>query len=176
MKNKIVTILLLLSFVTPITVTYIWLNYQKINLKQEVNLKIQSGLDKERLVLLKFKSNKVEKQLKWKHSKEFELNGEMYDIVEKEIYGDTTYFWCYSDTGETQLNKKFEEFFSNIFDNISQTQDTPKWLTKIFKSLYYDEIVINLNIFQRIIQVNSNYCFSFINFISSPPKPPPEIV
>ena len=42
-----------------------------------------AGIDKKELVFFEFSHTENQQKLKWKHSKEFEFNGEMYDVVKK---------------------------------------------------------------------------------------------
>lgn len=134
-----------------------------------------TGLEKEELELLKFTKSEEEEQLEWEDSEEFEFNNEMYDIIVKEVKGDTTYYWCWRDTKETELNKKLDDLFVNGFGSDKQNNDTQKRLSNIFKSLYYKKKIVTQTFPHHPILENSHYCFSNISFSSSPPVPPPEI-
>lgn len=145
-----------------------------MNVKQEIALKLHTNLDKEELVLLKFTKAEAKQQLKWEHSKEFEHNGSMYDVVEKKIEGDTTYYLCIFDNKETELNKRFENLFSYSLGNLKESHNSPKWLSNIFKSLYYNKKDIILNPFYKVIQPFTYKSLSYISYSTSPPNPPPE--
>lgn len=161
--------------VAPLTTTYISLRYQKATVRREVKWKMIAGLEKEELVLLKFTEIEEQEQIKWEHSEEFEYNNEMYDIIEKEINCDTTYYWCWRDNKETQLNKQLDDLLVNELGGDHHNNDTQKRLSSIFKSLYYCETgVIRLTLMPPALE-NSHYSFSNISFLSSPPVPPPEI-
>ncbi len=175
MKSKVFGILLIFCFVAPVTTTYIILKYQKKQVKREIKWKLISGIDKEELVLLKFTEEEKQTQLNWKHSKEFEYKGEMYDIVETKIVGDTTYYWLWWDHEETKLNKQLNQLVSFALGHNPKNQENQKRLEKFFKSLYFSE---NENKeLLTFFEVNSKFYFRQ-NFYPSvfliPPVPPPE--
>ncbi|PTB91022.1 hypothetical protein C9994_16285, partial [Marivirga lumbricoides] len=99
------SISLFIILFAPGLITYSWLSHQKRAVKHEVKWKMIAGMDKNELVLLKFTSEEA-KVLKWEHAKEFEYQNEMYDVVEQQTIGDTTYYWCWWDHEETALNKQ----------------------------------------------------------------------
>lgn len=133
------------------------------------------GLEKNELVLLKFTAQESQTKLHWEHSKEFEYNDQMYDIVDTQIKGDTTYYWCWWDNEETKLNKQLDELLAYVLGNDPQNKDTQKQLSDFFESLYYFQVIPTPQVFSQHIKENSHYSFSCITFSSSPPVPPPEI-
>lgn len=42
---------------------------------------------------------------RWEHSREFEFQGQMFDVARRELRGDTLHLWCYWDAAETDLNR-----------------------------------------------------------------------
>lgn len=134
-------------------------------------------MDKEDLVLLKFKEKDEKKQLKWHHSEEFEHNGEMYDIVKKEVVADTTYYWCWPDNEETKLNTQLDKLLICALENIPQRKDNQKRVSDFFKSLYHQEKSKTGIVFCQLTQQNLHYsCSSYSSLTFPPPVPPPEIV
>ena len=101
MKGKLTGIFLLLCLVVPIATTFTFLHFHKKQIRREVKRKIIAGIDKNELILLRLSEIESQTKLNWKHSKEFEFNQQMYDIVETEVKGDTIYYWCMRDTKET---------------------------------------------------------------------------
>lgn len=177
MKRKIFVILLLFSFIAPVVTTYVILRYQKKQVKKEVKKKIISGIDKEELVLLKFTEGEIKSQLEWEHSKEFQYKGEMYDVVEKEVRGDTTFFWCWWDSEETDLNKQLKGLVKRILEKNPKNQENQKRLNNFLNSLFIKEPICKITI---TIQKTKNKPFYKQKFrqsiINSPLVPPPEIV
>ncbi len=176
LKNKVFGILLILCFVTPAVTTFVFLKYQKKQVKREVKRKIIAGIDKEELVLLKFTKKEQQAELKWEHSKEFEYKGEMYDVVETKVIGDTTYYWLWWDHEETKLNKQLSKLVSFTIGNNPKNQENQKRLNKFFKSLYFTEKDKEKES-PIFLEVKNNYCFVknfYHSIFISPPAPPPK--
>ncbi len=103
-----VSLLVLAALFTPFSATYLWLHIQKRLVKKEVKAKLIAGIDKSELVHFTFSQSQIETDLRWEHSKEFEYKGEMYDIVETEILGDSIRYVCWHDKAETKLNRRLQ--------------------------------------------------------------------
>lgn len=160
----------------PVVATYCFLHLQKKQIKKEIKWKIIEGIDKEELVLLKFDRTQTHSQLHWKHSKEFEYQGEMYDVVDSGIVGDTIYYWCWWDHEETELNKMLKEIMMLSPGKHPMNRDSQFRLLQFFNSLFFAEADLVIN--NLCIELKVNYFFAFhpINsFSGSPPVPPPEL-
>lgn len=176
LKVKFLGLLLLLCFVVPIATTFVMLQYQKRQVKREVNRKIIAGIETEELVLLKFTEQEKQTQLNWEYSKEFEYKGESYDIVVTEVVGDTTYYRCWWDYEETKLNRQFDKLVSIALGNNSKNRENQKRLFKFFKSLYFSIPAEGKSFAAQAI--SNNYFFEpdFYQSVSTlPPAPPPKI-
>jgi len=174
-KSKVLGILLIFCFVAPLATTYIILKYQKKQVKREVKWKMIIGIDKEELVLLKFTEEEKQTQLNWNDSKEFEYKGEMYDIVETKIVGDTIYYWCWLDNEETELNKKIDDIVFYVLGHDKQRKESQKRIENLYKSLYFNPLP-NWNYF--VIQSDRTtipYKYSYKSISYPPLVPPPEI-
>lgn len=137
-----------------------------------------AGMDKSELILLKFTQTEINTKLNWKHSKEFEYNGQMFDIVEQETFGDTTSYLCWLDRAETKLNKQLRELVAIALGNNPQKQNQQKQLNHFIKSLYCNQPpVFKLsNLINESTSIYSTEIFSLLFEIESIPTPPPEIV
>lgn len=175
LKNNVFGILLFVCLITPVVTTFIFLQYQKKQIKREVKWRIIAGIDREELVLLKFTEKEKQTRLNWKHAREFEYSGEMYDIVETELKGDTIYYWCWWDHEETKLNKQLEELVSFACGNNAGTKENQKQLFKFFKSLCFSKLSREVTFDIALHHVPNFTCREFECMISdSPPAPPPE--
>lgn len=168
---------MLLVFLTaPFLGTYFLLQFNKNKIRKEIAGMILSGADKKDLVLLKFTREETEARLNWKHTGEFEYNGQMYDISEKHKDGDTTFYYCYKDDKETRLNKeKYLLLARAMGQDPCQKSQTEK-IVNFFKTDY------QLDIFnwKPYSPQTSIFHFSFLifNYSSlslSPPAPPPKV-
>ncbi len=168
---------MIFSFIAPVATTYFILRNQKKIIKKEIKRKIIAGIAKEELVLLKFTEQEKQEKLKWEHSKEFEFNGNMYDVVDNEIKGDTTIYWCWLDDEETKLNKQLSELVSRALGNNPKNKENQKRLNNFFNSLFYSESKEKIAISVLEINCKCVYTQKFIQFVSySPLDPPPKMV
>lgn len=169
--------MLILFFIAPLATTYVFLNFQKLQVKKQVKREILAGMDKNQLVLLKFTKEEIKNRFIWKHSKEFEYKGEMYDVIETETYGDTTCYWLWSDNKETFLNKQLDQLVAIALGNNPKNKENQKRLHVFLKSLFFSD---NENIITTYFNESKNN-FHFIpvfyqSFSISPPLPPPKKV
>lgn len=134
------------------------------------------GLNKDELVLLKFSTQDIESKLKWKHSKEFEYDGQMYDIVERSTEGDTTYFWCWWDYEETALNKQLSDVFNLALGQDTKSNKHKNSLYHFYTKLFFEP----RNLHHLFTQIDfqdefSNFRMNKYVIYLSNSSPPPEI-
>lgn len=154
---------------------YLFLKHQARQVRREVKHQIIAGIDKDELTLLRFTQDELV-QLKWKHEKEFEYNGHMYDIVETELKGDTTYYWCWWDHKETKLNKQLTQLLNDVLSNHPERNREQNKVVAFYKSLYCSEFP-NWRIYIPEYKESINemeYVLTSIAF--PPPTPPPDKV
>ena len=173
MKGKVAGIFLLFCLVAPIPATFTFLHYQKKQIKKEIKRQIIIGINKEELVLLKFAKNESETLLHWKHSKEFEYDGQMYDIVETENRGDTTCYWCWLDNEETKLNKQLDELLASALGKDTKNIEHKDRLVFFLKSLFFSEYEgWDIYSFQSALMFYP-YIYNYNKISYPPPVPPP---
>jgi hypothetical protein len=135
-----------------------------------------AGIDKNELVLLKFTEEEKQNKLQWKHSKEFECKGEMYDIVESRVVGDTTFYWVWWDHEETKLSKQLKELVISDLNHNPKNQDYRKKLHNFYKFLFFEEYRPDKPLF---ITTEDNNTLTenklYHSHSLSPPAPPPEL-
>lgn len=135
-----------------------------------------AGIDKEELVLLKFTETEKQSKLKWKHSREFEFEGEMYDIVETQTVGDTTYYWLWWDHYETKLNKQLDKLLVSALGNHPQNKESHKRLFRFFNTLFFVELPQEKHFVTTEAKSSIPGQSVIYHFISDPPPvPPPEL-
>lgn len=174
MKGRIYSILLILCLVVPATTTFLILQFQKHQLKREVKWKMISGIHKDELVLLKFQVNETKTQLRWEHSMEFEYQDQMYDVVKKEIKGDSIYYWCWWDHKETKLNKQLDQMVAFYLGLDDQLQDNQKKVEHYNQSLFYHPLCRNIPSKLGLKKTIFLFELHVLTVSQSPPVPPPE--
>lgn len=95
-----------------------------------------ANLEKEELVCLVFSAEELSSELKWKHSREFEYKGEMYDIVHIQATEDGTVFHCWWDHEETALNQQLTALLVLAFNQDPLKKDQQNRLVFFLKHLY----------------------------------------
>ncbi len=140
MKKQIISIILLFLLIAPAVVTYTWIQQRKCAVKKVVKWKMIAGIDKKELVLLKFSNNEIKTKLHWKHSKEFEFNNQMYDIVDKITTKDSVKYWCWWDFEETKLNQQLSKLLVTIYQKDIPTKEKQLQIIEFYKSLYFEQV------------------------------------
>lgn len=175
--NRVVAIFLFLCTTAPFLGTYLWLKMEKHKVKKSIKWRMIDNMDKSKLVLLKFTKEESESKLRWEHSREFEYDGEMYDVVEKEEKGDSIYYHCWWDHEETKLNKQLNELVATAMGKNPMSKDKQERLSNYLKSLYCLEKSDNNLFTQTEREISSdNIHFDYTSIFFSPSSPPPEIV
>lgn len=175
--QRFTALFLLLCLTLPFLGTYTWLKMEKRKVKKTIKWRMIDGMDKSELVLLKFTKEEAEAELEWEHSREFEYNGQMYDVVEKNEVGDTTYYYCWWDHEETKLNRQLSELVANAMGKNPLNKEKQERLTNFIKNLFlknhFDKQALQLS-GEETIHPSAHITYSSFRF--SPPTPPPEVV
>jgi hypothetical protein len=171
-------VLLVLSVFAPFFVAFTVLQHEKKMVKKQLKWRMIEGLHRDELVLLSFTEAEKHELLRWKHTKEFEFKGEMYDIVEVEVVGDTTHYWCWWDHEETQLNRQLNQVVAFAFGQNPQSNDRRSKVLMFFKTLYFSFKPDTHRLWTMArSHCECGYCEAlFKGWPMAPPVPPPECV
>jgi hypothetical protein len=172
-KTLSISLLLIIAIATLLPFAY--LKMERKAIRKTIKHKIIDGIDREELVLLVFQKNEINQQVKWKHSKEFQFKGEMFDVVEKEFANDSVYYWVWWDKQETALNQKVASLVRQNFAQNPYQNNKNQVITHFFKTLYFTEKpTIQLVVLKNEITHFTPYK-SFISYWQqSPTTPPPK--
>lgn len=148
-----------------------WLTVQKKMVRKQIKHEIIAGIDKSELVLLSFSKEEAQ-NLKWKHSKEFEYKGSMYDIVETLEGKDSISYWCWWDHEETLLNKQLKELTADVFSKDPVKKEKQNQLISFLKTFFIEPALDES--FHSSLSINYSHpartvAFSGFIFIDSPP-------
>lgn len=131
---------------------------------------------KEELVDLAFSSSELHSRLKWKHSLEFEFQGQMYDIVEQRVQGDTVIFTCYKDEKETRLNQELDKTVARAIGQDPAQKNNNDRLAKFFKTLYQPASSVWSPTLLLSSTLNFELCtLNYQSGFIAPPSPPPKL-
>ncbi len=145
-------------------------------LREGIESSLIAGMDKNDLVLLKFTEEEKER-LEWEHSREFEFKGEMFDVMETSVTGDTTFYWCWEDNEETTLNEQIASLVNDALGNDRKNKKNCETFNSFLKSLYFSPIS-KTNFFRlQDLKVNSLFRIEFYTSLTTiPPLPPPKLL
>ncbi len=175
MNKSLSGIFLLFCLIAPFTMSFMWLNYEKKMLKKEIKKQLIHGIPKDQLVHLKFTVTESKEVLRWEHSKEFEFNGQMYDVVETVINGDDITYICWPDNQETALNIRLNDLVDKAFGNSDKKHENENRLLQFVKSLYIDHDEQQVYVLSYTIHSFTEHRSVPVDRFHSPPVPPPEV-
>jgi hypothetical protein len=115
---------------------YLYLTIQQNNIKQDVNNKIEKGIQPNELVQLTFPRQLINEVLRWEHEKEFEYKGQMYDVVEVTEMGDSLTYLCWWDKAETISKKNRDKLLQAGINKSNSENQLPTALSDFYKSIY----------------------------------------
>lgn len=174
MRKNIIVILCCIAL-GSFSGTFFWYQIQKISIKKTISEYIDNGIEKEKLVLLKFTYADSETKLRWEHSKEFEYNNQMYDVVEIEYKNDSVYYLCWHDKEETAINNQIRKMAKFVLpNNIKDDHKDTKSQKNLGKNLY-----CNASVKDKILLSNTTinylvYPFFYSSVCYTPLTPPPN--
>jgi hypothetical protein len=127
-------------------------------------------------ILLKFSLDEIHTILKWEHSKEFEYNHQMYDIVKTYTFSDSIYYECMPDIKETNIKKISSDVRYGLLGTERKKNETKELTEHFFSTLFFQVISENV-FFETITEYTFFSDFYYLpDFNASPPFPPPEFV
>jgi hypothetical protein len=174
MLKQLFSILLISSLIGPYLGISLYLKHEKRMLKREIKHRIIEGIDRSELVELSF-TPEEKKQLRWEHSKEFEYNGEMYDVVESKSENGKITYWCWWDNEETKLNRRLNNLLARALHDTEPSNSTKNaqfWLNLVF---LVPEISLKKNLEINMPQNKISYSDKYFSEITiSGDSPPPE--
>jgi len=174
--KRLLAIFLLLSLIAPLGGAYLGFRVEKTRITKAVKKQIIAGVSKDELVEFKFLLSDTSIKLRWEHDREFEFEGKMYDIVERNNINDSVTYWCWCDNVETQLNKQYKTLVAKALGNNPQKTNGKKQLIDYLKTLYFAGAFTNQN--RIYISVSgtflANYTFYNDSWVKSPAGPPPK--
>lgn len=165
---------MVLVFILPIWGSFYYLQYQKKVVQKHVKRQIMHNCNDEDLVFMAFTHEESRILLNWKHSKEFEYNGEMYDIVSKKETSDSVFYKLWWDKEETAINQKVKQLANSIFSHAPDRQNDESFVNIVFKSLFYEKSLSNKKHirYSRIQPFSS--LFSVVESVLENTYPPPK--
>ncbi|MEY4029319.1 MAG: hypothetical protein RJA90_504 [Bacteroidota bacterium] len=163
-------------FIAPFYGTYLYLSLQQKIIQEAVQRKLEEGIHVNELVKLTFLKKEIPKLLKWEHDKEFEYDGQMYDVVEVTDVGDSLQYLCWWDKAETATKQNMQNLISEEINKSKPSKHKPVNFSDYYKSIYVFLTPCSEN---EIVVPIGRTSFSFAKhegiLSTEPPFPPPKI-
>jgi len=176
MKNRI-PILFVLALTLPFIGIYGWLNIEKAAIRKTVKHTLMEGIPKEELIQFTFSKKDTATVLRWKHGKEFEFQGGMYDIVSRSYTTDSVKYDLWWDNEESALNRKLASLTNALINQNPEEQSRSSYVNFVIRSVYCFDGQIILEIPFQHENYSSPYVneqFSILKRGSQPLFPPPR--
>lgn len=136
-----------------------------------------AGIDCAELVQLTISKQDAANKLRWEHGREFEYQGQMYDIVFTDsLSNDTLIYWLFWDNEETKLNRQLASLVANALGHDPGTQEKSAQFNHFAKDIF----CIDISILQQPLPTSSVLRYSLagasLNQPALPLAPPPEFM
>lgn len=99
---------LVLILVLPFWVGYLGLSWQKKAVRRSVKAALAQQLDEEELQLWRLSPAQA-RALEWEDNKEFEHQGQRYDVVRMAFQDGQVLIWCWWDHEESAIERRLEQ-------------------------------------------------------------------
>lgn len=145
--KKLLAFILIAIFLYNQMGYFIAFKIKQYEVRREIKARIKSSVPQSELTVIRIESGK-ENKLQWiKENKEFRYNGNMYDVVRKEMAAGAVIYHCINDVQEKQLFNDLNEHVSNhMNDQPVNEKNTIKTVTKD----YFSEKIILLPVHGHI--------------------------
>ncbi|HZH86676.1 MAG TPA: hypothetical protein VFD77_05115 [Brumimicrobium sp.] len=177
--RKRIPILFILALTLPFIGVYGWLKFEKSAVRKSVKHRLMEGIPKDELIQFTFAKQDTSILLDWKHSKEFEYQGEMYDIVKRYYSDDSVKYDLWWDHEETALNKKLAQLTNSLINQNPQEQSKTNYLAFVNKTMLFEYLRVVLNAPFQKEETLKPFIDKTLNYSSretEPISPPPQLI
>lgn len=170
-KATLISTIILATIFAGIYVSYHSVESFRHQIRKEVKRKIKAGLTESEMTLLIIPNEQLG-DLKWKHSKEFKLKGQMYDVIKKENIEWGVKYWCWWDNDETELNKRLNRMLILVLGSNPLQNEQENFVDIGKTTMFWENIQVELafnSITNGNIAYTNNYQLNMIQKLFKPP-------
>ena len=174
--NNIILLFLVIMIVAPLSVSFFSYKIQLKKIKKEVKMTLINNTPKNDLVFFEFDMKSLEFQnLYWHHSREFEMDLKMFDIVEADTIGDIVQYLCFPDKQETELNAAFKSQLEDRYASDKPIKNRTTLMASLMMSLYFQDYIEKPKVIatftkQKKYFIESKYTSISLEIDSPPPQ------
>lgn len=134
-----------------------------------------NGVAESDLVKISLSYEEAKTKLRWEHSREFEYQGNMYDIVKTHFTPDSVHYFCWLDKVETKLNNQLANLVDNLMNEKPMDNNRNKQIDHFFKTLIVNEFYDEQNVLicfesELTHSIDLNYKSPHLLPVFPPPK------
>ena len=166
---------LLFVLLCPPGLAILFFSWQKHQVKEAVKAHLLAGMGASELTELKLSKADAAVLLEWENSREFEYQGQMFDVVESAIEGDSIRYICYQDHAESRLKRELRRLLARPLKDDPATAGTTQRLISFYQSLFCAERPSWIPPVWVKPRAGFFYASHFGVPAGPPPVPPPEL-
>jgi hypothetical protein len=175
-SKRLISILMLLLIISHGSVHLFILKIYQTQHSKNIFLSIEKGMIKDDLILFKFNKYDLEKglsYLEWIEENEFRIDGEMYDVVKREVKKDSIYLYCLHDKTESILYSGIVKIFNRLFGDGPGNDGNSTIINNLLSELYFNTATefskFYLEESNRYLPVKTFSLLDGEHFINTPP-------
>jgi hypothetical protein len=168
--------MILASLVFSTIGSHLWVKWRQVQIKREVKRMMMHQTPDSQLVTMTFSREESRTRLNWKHSREFELNGEWYDIVRTEERGDSVTYHLWHDKEETALCRQLNRVVSFALQNHPKNNQPKERIAGFFRNLiqweqfgFEPEYAFPGHLRHQSARLQLVFCSGYEQLLSPPP-------
>lgn len=153
---------------------FLVLKSQILEVRESVDKKYEEGFEEDRIQTFRFTQKEIQENLRWEHDREFEYQGQMFDVIERKTLDGLVELTVYADHEETELKIKMAHLLQGELED--EPCDDQRIRTDFHYQLFQstsENWVSNPN-FIPLKKMDFNSCTSLSYLPKSPPTPPPN--
>lgn len=153
---------------------FLVLKSQLVTVRESVEKKYEEGFDRERILTFQFTPKEIQENLRWEHDREFEYEGQMYDVIERRTVDGLIELRVYADHEETELKLKLAHLLQGDLGE-EPCEDQPTITDFHFQLFQSSSENWTANpAYSPLSKANSNPTIPLSQRQYSPPTPPPN--
>ena len=135
--RPILSALLFFALLLPSAGSWLYLQQSLQTQRRSVKNILLNGLEREQLQTFTFSKNTVARVLHWEHDREFEYQGQWYDVVERRESADSLQLLCLWDSRESQIHLQIKALLSAVLAQMPPDQSTAGKQVLLFLKTFF---------------------------------------
>lgn len=174
MSKRLITSVLILLFLGRVIGYFPIFKIEQWTIRREIKTRLKSAIPNSDLEVFSYPIGSRD-ATKYGSKHEFEIDGEMYDVVRRENEGSILKLYCFHDRKETDLFKKLDQI---VNDRMNSTNHPFRNVVNIFGKTFHSIVPVtdmlklhsNSVLDFHLFSYSNTYFFEFIQKFAPPPR------